>query len=214
MSNLTLKSRLKSSITIFLSNLHLLSAPITSVNHLSEILLVIHGSFKKILNWISVSNKQISIKTVKLTKVENNSLGDSEVDNSKKQTDLLIYRYESKDCLFSIILHKKYGLIQVDTGLIQMNIKVFDHYLKTRDETNRKLSTGSENLKENTVDLLTDDEIIEIVGKIELFLSLYTDYKTRLCDYCLGTDFPEERSLEKDYVSAYHSECKEREIQL
>lgn len=235
----SLKSKLKHAITVFLSSLHQLSS-VKSVDQLSEALLDLHRSFKKIINWIDVIEGNSAIQTVKFKKVvhfdqknskdemigqqniqkeeegnvktkepsdikdsvqNEDSINTKKSDQTKDSADktqqatseISNYKFESANCTFKLIFHERFGLIQVDTGFIVLNTKVMDFY---RNEVRSERLTDKKTNLENEIQ------------RIELFLSLYTDLKTRLCDYCLGSDFPEERTLEKDYVGAYHKKCR------
>lgn len=199
----TIKTRIADAIKEFLTHLRQFNQPINSRNHLSHIMLNLHDHFQKVINWIDVYNGQSAIRTVKLIDIAEN------IDSKMFKNDKIrLLEYKSKYCTFTVILHKIYGIISIETGLVQLNVIAMNYYHEKILQNELYQVDDQQNIE------MSEERTNQLIKKIELFLSLYTDYKYRLCDYCLNKniEFPEGRAFEKDYVGAFHLECDENAL--
>ncbi|ELA46264.1 hypothetical protein VCUG_02231 [Vavraia culicis subsp. floridensis] len=174
---MSIKNKLKSTCEHFLADIHSFRMPIKNETTLTKILLATHITFTKLMNQIDIYNRHIHVKTIKL---------------QKKQEDeqFVLYEYNNRDVTFTVLVHNEHGIVQIETGLIELNYKAMNYVNKL--------------------------EIKDQLEQIELFLSLYADFKWRCCDFCLeytifpDFSFPIGRALEKDFVAAFHLECNEK----
>ncbi|KRH92609.1 hypothetical protein M153_40680001557, partial [Pseudoloma neurophilia] len=231
MSNHSIKLRLRQSITAFLSHLQLLLAPINTVDQLSEILTDLHVKFERFGHWIDVYNAQKKMQPVKFVKqktfvAKNTSHFENFTKNCIEEFDgtlddngdLILYDFTSENCHFIMTVHKKYGILQIETGSLELNVKVMEYYLTeillTHEKSLSKTKSNSSKISDFlNIESLNELELGHIIEKIETFLSFYTDYTTRLCDFCLGKEFASERTIERDYFGAYHKECMGKDLE-
>lgn len=174
---MSIKRKLKSTCEHFLTDMHSFRTPIKNETTLTKILLATHIKFTKLMNQIDIYNRHIHVKTIKLH--ERERIG-----------KFCFYEYLHRDVKFGVVFHEEHGIVQIETGLIELNCKAMSYVNKL--------------------------EVSDQLEQIELFLSLYADFKWRCCDFCLEYSifpefgFPIGRALEKDFVAAFHLECNEK----
>lgn len=229
----TIKSQLKTSINIFLINLQ--NFKIHSINDFSEKLLNLHFSYQKVVNFLKIKNEVRKLENVNLVETfknknmnninleseKNNDLENKNMNNLEKidlenknilknmnneNNDFSFFNYKSQKCDFSILFHKKYGILKIQTKNIFLN-KICMEYYQNEFLKKNKLNFEKQIFISNSLKN-------EIINKMELFFSIYCDYQTRICDFCLKGNFVNVRKLEIDYVSAYHEECEFKDLQI
>ncbi|TBT98851.1 hypothetical protein CWI37_0379p0010 [Hamiltosporidium tvaerminnensis] len=113
---------------------------------------------------------------------------------SENLKDLKVYGYNNDNDVFTVIFHIKYGIIGISTMFRELDAEAMRFIANVPIESQ--------------------------IEQIEIFLSLYYDYKWRVCDLCLSyLSIPHYlppliRTIQQNYVSARHKCCDEIKCEL